>query len=181
MEVWKDVQGYEGLYQVSNLGRVKSLPKRKGKGIGYATGESILHHSINTRGYCNIVLCKNGKTKTFLLHKLVAMHFIPNPYNLPQVNHLNECKTDNSATNLEWCTQRYNNTYGSRIQKTVSKLNRTLVVYQNGEPIGVFEGRKAVADALGITTTSVSSLLHKKHKSKHGYIIIEQHEKQNKE
>lgn len=116
-EIWKDIKGYEGKYQISNYGKVKSLPKQMGRGMGYTTKEKVLKYSISSRGYCNVILCKNGKTKTFLLHRLVATYFVPNPNNYKQVNHKNECKTDNNWHNLEWCNQLYNNTYGTRIQR----------------------------------------------------------------
>lgn len=108
-EIWKDVVGYEGLYKVSNLGRVKSMNyHRSGK-------EKIL--KTDKSRYERVPLCKNGKETTETVHKLVAMAFIPNPYNLPQVNHKDENKLNNNVENLEWCTQSYNNAYGKRTDK----------------------------------------------------------------
>jgi hypothetical protein len=112
-EIWRDVIGYENLYQCSNLGRIKSL----GNGKTWNEKERILKQTIDKRGYCRVMLCKEGKQKKYLVHRLVATTFLDNPQNLPQVNHKNEQKTDNRIENLEWCTQEYNNNYGTRLEK----------------------------------------------------------------
>ena len=103
-EIWKDIDGYEGLYQVSNLGRVKSLHHNK---------EKILKGSYNSKGYYFVKLCKNGISKSIFVHRLVAQEFIPNPDNLPIVNHKDENPRNNNVDNLEWCTQKYNANYGT--------------------------------------------------------------------
>ena len=115
-EIWRPVVGYEGLYEVSNTGRVRSLDRyvkcdyeryrlHKGK---------ILSPGKDKDGYLFVVLSCNGKHKTITVHRMVAEAFIPNPYNLPQVNHRNEDKTNNRVDNLEWCNAKYNSNYGSR-------------------------------------------------------------------
>ena len=114
MEEWRDIKGYEGKYQVSNLGRVRSF---HGKG-------KLLKGTPDKDGYLRIALCKNGMRKYFGIHQLVALVFIPNPNNLPCVNHKDEDKTDNKVENLEWCTIAYNNCYGNRL-KRVSEANKT--------------------------------------------------------
>ena len=114
MEIWKDIPNYEGLYQVSNLGDIKSLYNYR--------KYSILTPRLK-RGYYTVGLRKNGIRKWHLVHRLVASAFIMNPDNLPQVNHKNEIKTDNRAENLEWCSVSYNNNYGTR-QERVSKSNK---------------------------------------------------------
>lgn len=126
-EVWKNISGYEGLYQVSNLGRIKSLPhKVYNKLIGeYISKEKILKQGSLVRGYKGVGLYKNGKEKTQKVHRLVAEAFIPNPNNYPEVNHKNEDTSDNRVTNLEWCTSKYNSNYGTRTQRIAQKnLNR---------------------------------------------------------
>ena len=109
-ETWKDIDGYEGLYQISNLGRVKSLNKViiKKNGVHHPFKEKILSHEVNNKGYITTTLCKNTKIKVFLVHRLVAKAFIPNPNNLSQVNHKDGNKENNHANNLEWCTQSIN-------------------------------------------------------------------------
>ena len=122
IEIWKDIENYEGFYQVSNLGRVRSLERDiyslNGK-LAYHTKEKILVPVFNNRGYACVHLCKNGKMKNMLVHRLVALAFIPNPENKSQINHKNEVKTDNFVENLEWCDNKYNALYGTRIQRCV--------------------------------------------------------------
>lgn len=119
MEVWKDIEGYEGLYQVSNLGRVLSLARtRKNRwGQDVPVLERILTPRINDKGYLRVALSKDDVSKDFFIHRLVAMAFIPNPNNYPIINHMNEVKTDNRVENLEWCTHKYNVNYGSWAEK----------------------------------------------------------------
>ncbi len=113
-EEWRDIVGYEGLYQVSNIGRIKSLNyKRTGK-------EEILKLIPHNNGYKQVMLSKNGNKKTYYIHRLVAEAFIPNPLGLPEVNHIIddfEHRSDNRVENLEWCTRDYNNNYGNHNKK----------------------------------------------------------------
>ena len=132
-EIWKDIVGYEGLYQVSNLGNVKRLKGYKGRGKGYIVEEHLIQPSINSRGYQNVILCKNGKTKTFTMHRLVAIAFLDNSDNFPQVNHKDENELNNCVDNLEWCDSKYNNNYGTRNKKCSDKwklkrLQKELVI-----------------------------------------------------
>ena len=118
-DIWKDVVGYEGYYQVSNLGRVRSLDveiinKNNFKSIHRGRMMKIYN---NPKGYSGLTLCKNQRKKFCLVHRLVADAFIPNPNNLPQINHIDENAHNNKADNLEWCTQSYNNNYGNHNKK----------------------------------------------------------------
>lgn len=116
-EIWKDIEGYEGLYQISNLGRVKSLERYIKH---YKGGESLHKEKIrrinldSLRGYQYIFLCKDGKTKFHRVHRLVANSFIDNPTNFSDVNHIDECKTNNNVDNLVWCSTRENTTYSKK-------------------------------------------------------------------
>lgn len=111
MEVWKDIEDYEGLYQVSNMGRVKSLIK----GI-------ILKQWNDKDGYKLVGMSKNKRKKTFKVHRLVAKAFIKNPNNLPLVNHKDENKANNEVNNLEWCEHIYNVNYGTAIKRMTKTL-----------------------------------------------------------
>ena len=129
-EIWKDIQGYEGLYQISNLGRVKSLERIiiTSNNITKKISEKILKPCLRKNGYYSIVLQKNNKSKYYTIHRLVAKEFIPNPDNLPQVNHKDENKLNNNVDNLEWCTSKYNNNYGTHNERHA--LARSKTVYQ---------------------------------------------------
>lgn len=110
VEIWKDIIGYQELYQISNLGRVKSLPRYKKNGkFSHWTKEKILAQGINDSGYYQVMLHKNGSHKTKTIHRLVAQAFIPNPDNKPWINHKNSVRIDNDVDNLEWCTPSENN------------------------------------------------------------------------
>lgn len=102
-EIWKDIEGYEGLYQVSNLGRVKRA--------------YILKPYKDKKGYLAVQLSKHNKVKRLFVHRLVAMAFIPNPNNLPQVNHKDRNTSNNHMGNLEWCDARYNLEYSDCLNK----------------------------------------------------------------
>ena len=111
-EIWKDIEGYEGKYQASNLGNVRSLNYRK-------TGElKLLKQSADKKGYKRVRLYKNGKGKTHRVHRLVAIAFLPNPNNYKEVNHKDECKSNNNMNNLEWCTREYNINYGTAMKRS---------------------------------------------------------------
>lgn len=132
-EVWKDIRGYEGLYQVSNLGRVKSLSKNV-KGRNYK--EIIKAPSYGGKGYYRLSLCKNGKNKYFYIHRLVAQAFISNPNNYPCVNHIDCNIYNNNFDNLEWCTYKYNNNHGKHeLKRKITSLIVEIKKYDNDEKI----------------------------------------------
>ncbi|GAA0076144.1 NUMOD4 domain-containing protein [Clostridium sp. CTA-5] len=117
-EIWKDIIGYEGLYQVSNLGRVKKV-----KAI-YGKLDKLVKNHKNKDGYIVVALYKNScKNKKYRVHRLVAEAFIPNPNNYPIVNHKDENPSNPRVDNLEWCTIKYNNTYGNAISKRIAHIN----------------------------------------------------------
>lgn len=107
IEQWKPIDGFEGFYAVSNLGRVKSLGNDKSR------KEKIMKPQKDRNGYLLVGLCRNGKYKHFLVHRLVAIAFLPNPEGLPEVNHKDEDKTNNCVNNLEWASRWYNMNYGT--------------------------------------------------------------------
>lgn len=121
MEEWKDIPNFEGLYQGSNLGRVKSLERfyKTGRGGIQLLPERILKQNIKKTGYVEVTLCKNGKHKSFLLHRIIGKLFVPNPNNYTEINHKDENLENNCASNLEWCDHFYNIHYGTRTERAV--------------------------------------------------------------
>ena len=116
IEEWRSIEGYEGLYEVSNTGRVRSVDRYVVDSLGHRKfykGKVLIPVKSNL-GYLLVSLCCNGKHKMFLVHRLVAQVFIENPDNLPEVNHLDEDKTNNRVDNLEFCDRSYNINYGLR-------------------------------------------------------------------
>lgn len=159
IEIWRDIKDYEGLYQVSNFGRVKNVRTSK-----------ILKVKEHTRGYLKVCLCKDGKTKQFFVHRLVAQAFIPNPLNLPQVNHKiegEEGKKINTVENLEWCDAKYNMNYGTRNEK-VSKP--VLQFSKNGCFVKEWSSVMEVQRQLGYGQGHISNCCNGKLKSAYGYI-----------
>lgn len=132
MEIWKDIKGYENLYQVSNTGKIKSLErygnsKSNGK---FLIKEKIRKTTTTTAGYEYVVLANNGKNKTILVHRLVAETFIPNPENKKCVNHKDENKSNNNVENLEWCDYEYNNTYKDiHLRRNTDNVVRKIIQY----------------------------------------------------
>ena len=131
IEIWKDIAGYEGFYQVSNLGRVKRLPTvvRATHGSKQYRDGRILKYK-RAREYNSVALSKDGKMRYYRVARLVAIAFIPNPDNLPQVNHKDCNPKNDKANNLEWCTAKYNNNYGDHNKKVSEAAKRR---YQDPE------------------------------------------------
>ena len=117
-EVWKDVAGYEGVYQVSNKGNVRSVARKDS--IGRKCGGRMLKPGYDKDGYLRVNIYKNGKQKTRFIHRLVAGAFVPNPNpnGYSEINHRDENKVNNYANNLEWCTREYNNNHGTRSERS---------------------------------------------------------------
>ena len=119
-EVFKDIEGYESKYQISNYGRVKSLMFKNG--LTEYKREKILT-TKTTGGYPHIILNKDGRKTNYTIHYLVAKAFVPNPNNYKEINHIDENSWNNKSDNLEWCSHKYNINYGSRTTKAKSKLS----------------------------------------------------------
>ena len=122
--VWKDIKGYEGIYQISNYGEVIRLQSYDSR--GHLRNKRTLKQRKNEDGYLQLGLHKNGKEKKFLVHRLVAETFTPNPYNYLEINHIDENKQNNSIFNLEWCDHKYNTNYGT------SQARRIATRYKKG-------------------------------------------------
>lgn len=167
-EIWKDVTGFEGLYQVSNFGNVKSFRKWQ---RASCPDEYILKHFINNKDYHQVMLYKDGIKKKFLVHRLVAQEFVPNPNNLPHVNHLDENKHNNSASNLEWCTPLANNCYGTakfRKMRTIGyKVEQRLIT---GHLIATYESTSIAQEITGISRKEICACIRGDLSSAGGFV-----------
>lgn len=167
VEIWSDIEGYENLYQVSNLGRVKAL----GNGICNSK-EKILKATKHSCGYLRICLHKYGKAKYYFTHRLVALAFLPNPYNLPQVNHKDEDKTNNRVDNLDWCSADYNMNYGTRnIRSAESNTNhpkksKKVLCIETGK---IYPSTHQVERELGFNYSTISKVCNGKYKTAYGF------------
>lgn len=169
MEIWKSVVGYEGSYEVSNLGRVRSLDRVlvNTLGISRRAKGRILKQQSCSNVYLFVCL---GKNNPKLLHRLVAISFLPNEKNLPQVNHIDGDKTNNCVSNLEWvsCSENHKHSYKSLNRKLHSASK--LVVLSKGDVEHTFHGCNAAANFLGVVAGSIASAATKNHKCK-GWMV----------
>lgn len=167
-EEWKPVVGYEGLYEVSNYGRVKSLERLELCGNKWfrKRKEKLLQQCAKENDYLIVTLCNSTGHKMFYVHRLVAMAFIPNPNNLPQVNHKDEDKTNNHVDNLEWCTARYNSTYGTHVKRVAEKQSIKVRCIENGI---VYDSGKEAARQLNINDGKILKCCSGKSKQTYGY------------
>lgn len=178
-EIWRDIKGYEGFYQVSNIGRVKSLDRTIIDKIGHKRHlkERILKQGLDHNGYLLVKLFNSsgGKNKTAKVHRLVCEAFHENPENKPCVNHIDEDKTNNTAGNLEWCTYKENNNYGTRnerLGKGVAKaLSRPIGQYTtDGVLVKVWQSINEVERQLGFCKSHISEVAQGKFKTAYGYV-----------
>ena len=147
----KDIKNYEGLYAITSCGKVWSYKSKK-----------FLKPGLLNTGYLLITLCKNGELKQFLVHRLVAEAYLPNPHNLPQVNHKDEVKTHNWINNLEWCDAKYNNNYGTRNKRASKKVQ----CIETGQ---IFDSITEAANFINRGVAALSMCLTGKNKSCAGY------------
>lgn len=162
MEVWKDVPGYEGKYQVSNLGNVKSMSWHLKK------EERLLKQCCDRRGYPMCYLFKDGRRKTFSVHRLVAVAFIPNLDCKPQVNHINGNKVDNRAENLEWCTNMENQSHA--VDTNLKSSVKILQFDRNGNLVKEWPSMAKAAKAVGVTRESIFACCNGTSRSCKNYI-----------
>lgn len=157
----KDIEGYEGLYQIDNQGNVFSLKygKRRKLSVG-----------VQSQGYLSVMLCKDGKPNRFRIHRLVAQAFLPNPNNLPQVNHKDEDKTNNKANNLEWCTAQYNLDYSDVWRKSAKAKSKHILQYtKDGQFIKEYPSIEEAYRQTGINCGQICWCCKGKYKSAGNY------------
>lgn len=185
-EIWKDIAGYEGKYQVSNLGRLKRLSFIDGS--NHHLPERIKKTIISPNGYVRSALLKDGKMRNVLIHRLVAEAFLPNPQNLPCVNHKDEVKTNNfvfvnengtvdyDKSNLEWCTWKYNNGYGTkreRLSIAMTNGHTSKAVQQFSKDGVLIREYPSIAEAsrqTGFHRVNIELCCNGKQKQSNGYI-----------
>lgn len=159
-EEWRPIQGYVGLYEVSNIGNVRSLCA----GRWHTT---MMRKPVpDKNGYLTVNIKKNGKYKCAKIHRLVAEAFLDNPENHPQINHKDENKANNCVDNLEWCTSKYNNNYNDkpkRYYKPVVQLDN------DGNVLNTFESVNAAAEYIGINPANISAVLSHRRQRTGGY------------
>lgn len=170
-EIWKDIVGYEGLYQVSSKGNVKSFK--------YKTPRILKYHN-DELGYARLILRKNNKSIGCSVHKLVAEAFIPNPNNLPVVNHKDENPRNNDVSNLEWCTHEYNNNYGTKIERTIMNTDYEALADKNsiavlqydieGNLIKEWKSANECKRVLGYDNSHIAKCCRGKQKTAYGFI-----------
>lgn len=172
-EIWKDVPGWEGLYKVSSCGRILSVS------YNHSGRPAIRVLRKDWLGYLVVTLHRNNYSKTYKVHRLVAMAFIPNPTNLPCINHRDEDKTNNRVENLEWCDYSYNNKYGSRPRKVLdaykrkksAKAERPVVkMDKTGIILEEFISISAAARAAGVCRESLRDAVLGRSKTCAGYV-----------
>lgn len=155
IEIWKDIEGYEGKYQISSMGRVKAL------NYNHSGCEKILKEKQEKNGYKRVGLFKDGRQKLYSIHRLVAQAFIPNENECPLVNHIDENKTNNCVNNLEWCDESYNITYS--IGKSIMQISL------DGELIKIYDSAVIAAKETKICRACISKCCLKQQKQAGGF------------
>jgi hypothetical protein len=177
-EIWKDVEGFEGYYQVSNLGNVRSLDRFvTNSGFNVLRKGKILKTSLSGhyRNYPSIQLQKDGKRKNYSVHRLVAFAFIANPENKPEVNHINGDTTDNRVVNLEWCTPKENvnhafnmGLYPERLAEDCPNTKWIYHVYKGDDLVAVLCGTKEIEE-FGLRSSHVYGCVKGYRKTHRGF------------
>lgn len=161
-EIYKDIKGYEGKYQVSNLGNVKSLHYNN------TNKEKVLKTTLHKDGYLFVSL---GHDKTKSIHRLVAETFIPNPDNMPIVNHKDENKQNNSVDNLEWCSYKYNSNYGTNAERIAKSESKPINQYDlQGNFIKSWNSGTEIKITLGYSNGNICNCCRGKQKTAYGFI-----------
>lgn len=180
MENWKAIAGYEGMYEVSDFGRVRSVDRevRRNDGITQVYSSKILKPRTN-RGYLSVALSKNGSPRFMAIHRLVGCAFIENPENKLEINHLDENPQNNCATNLVWCTRKENVNWGTCHQRSITHPNfiaatkrlskRTAQLSLDGQLLKVWDSLRAISRETGYMPRHIAKCCNGKTKTRYGY------------
>lgn len=177
--IWKDIPNYKGLYQASNDGRIRSFYKKEPK---------ELKQRLSNAGYFRVQLFKNKKGKWISVHRLIGITFLDNPENKPEINHKDENKYNNCVENLEWCTRKENNNYGTRLERfkknmnyskrkinnenQIKKCSKPIYQYlKNGTFIQSWNSISECSRVTGLNISSISSVCCKKRNSLFGFVF----------
>ena len=171
-EVWKDIVGYEGLYQVSNMGQVRSLDRviTMKNGVNQFHKGYIIKSKANNSGYLTVNLHKNGVSSTKTIHRLVALHFVDGYFDGAEVNHKDENKLNNSHDNLEWVNKDTNLNYGTRIDRCSVQSNKKVIqLDENYTIVKIWDGIRIVERETGFNRTSIIRCCKGKQKTAYGF------------
>ena len=180
-EIWKDIAGYDGLYQVSSFGRVKSLDRIDSENHfrkGQIMKQKMTKGPGRGVGYMRVGLRNGKRQKEYLVHRLVAIAFIPNPYNLPQINHKDGNRSNNCVDNLEWCDAKYNINYGDRGKKVSKALNGqkrpqawipVLAYNLDGSLAERYDSVKEAGESVKLNPTNITACCRGKQSTAGGY------------
>lgn len=171
-EIWKDIEGYEGLYQVSNFGRVRSLDRyieREGKGVVLFKG-AIMKQRLNAQGYWRVALHnKHHESKGWFVHRLVALAFIDNPLELPIINHKDQNPKNNRVENLEWCNQKYNCNYADRNERLASHFEKPIKQTKNGNVVKMWKSGTEIERQTGWARRNIQRVCNREYGYKSAY------------
>ena len=173
-EIWKPVVGYKGLYSVSSLGRVRSEDRYVYHSQGYIRfcKGVYLKEQLDKDGYLRVWLYKDGKSRKRPIHRLVAEAFIPNPDNLPMINHKSEIRTQNNVENLEYCDAKYNSNYGNCLERRGKSRSRQVNQYTlEGKFVQTFDSINDAANHIKVNPSMISMVLHGRYQTTKGFIF----------